>query len=174
MRKVGWLSRVTRSSLRAPVSEPGNKLMANGAAGACRSMVRFSEAEARLTLPSASLAMARRLWGPVPRNTLRLNLPSAAATTAPRRSPASMMLLAFRSSNTVTVAPASAVPVRRIPVLGAPSGSFITPSVLLAPVSSSGLSTSTLGGGSRSLKVMVVVAAAPRLPRMSTGRALNT
>ena len=137
-------------------------------------MVRLSEAEAKLTLPSASLAMARKLCAPVPKNTATLNRPSAAATTEASRSPASMMLLALRSSNTVTVEPASAVPVRRRPVLGAPSGSFNTPSVLLQPVSSSELSTSRLGGGRRSLKVMVVVAAAPRLPRMSTGRALNT
>ncbi|GJE06197.1 hypothetical protein AOPFMNJM_1511 [Methylobacterium jeotgali] len=87
-----------------------------GTEGAIESIVRASAALAAPVLPAASVAVAVRLWAPSARVPgVKLQRPSAEATVSPSRTPA---------SSTVTVAPASAVPLRvglRLAVIPSPA-----------------------------------------------------
>ena len=102
--KVGVVTLVMLSVLDTPLSDAASRSGADGAAGAMVSMVTGKAAEAALTLPATSVALAVMLW-----------VPFARVDVVANQSPFTVVMPVptwVVPSNRVTVLPASAVPVK--------------------------------------------------------------
>ena len=157
--KVGVVTLVMPSVLDDPVSDAAVRAGVEGATGAELSIVSEVAVEATPTLPAASVAFAVMLCVPLPSAELvMLQLPPV-ATALP---------INVVPSNSVTVLPASAVPVK-VGVV-----TLVMPSMLDDPVSEAALRAGVDGatGAEVSIVTDVTAEATPTLPAASVAFAV--